>query len=76
MSATVSVESIGAGGGADGGSASHSSQVFLHCCFFSFEYFFLHFSFLQVKSFASSAHGGSGSHRLQVFLQFFNFFFE
>ena len=40
------------GGGADGGSASHRSQVFLHCCFFSAEYFFLHFPFLQVKSVA------------------------
>ena len=76
MSSTVSVEGIGAGGGADGGSASHSSQVFLHCCFFSSEYFFLHFPFLQVKSFASSAHGGSASHRSQVFLQLFFFFFE
>ena len=44
------------GGGADGGSASHRSQVFLHCCFFSAEYFFLHFPFLQVKSVASSVH--------------------
>jgi len=40
------------GGGADGGSASHRLQVFLHCCFSSSEYFFLHLVFLQVKSFA------------------------
>ena len=44
----------------DGGSASHCSQVFLHCCFSSSEYFFLHFSFVQVKSFASSVHVSSG----------------
>ena len=46
------------GGAGGGGSASHRPQVSLHCCFSSSEYFFLHFPFLQVKSFASSAHGG------------------
>ena len=48
------------GGDADGGSASHWSQVFLHCFFSSSEYLFLHFDFLQVKSVASSVHVSSG----------------
>ena len=56
------VEGGGVGGGgegdADGGSASHKSQVFLHCSFSASEYVFLHFFFLHVKSFASSAHAG------------------
>ena len=60
VASSVHVSSGGgeSGGGAGGGSASHRLQVFLHCCFSSSEYFFLHFPFLQVKSFASSAHGG------------------
>ena len=55
----------GGGGGGEGTSASHRSQVFLHCQIFSFEYF-LQFFLLQLKSFASSEHvspggdGGSG----------------
>ena len=48
----------GGEGDADGGSASHKSQVFLHCSFSASEYFFLHLPFLHVKSFASSAHAG------------------
>ena len=77
LSAHGGVLSGGAdGGGAGAGSASHRSQVSLHCCFSSSEYFFLHFPFLQVKSFASSAHGGCASHRSQVFLHFIFFFFE
>ena len=49
------------GGAADGGGASHRPQVFSHCFFSSSEYFFLHFDFLQVKSFAMSAHLSSGA---------------
>ena len=45
------------GGGADGGCPSHRPQVFLHRCFFSSVYLFLHFLFLQV-SLSLSAHGG------------------
>ena len=49
----------GGKGDADGGSASHKLQVFLHCSLLVSEYV-LHFFFLHVKSFASSAHAGGG----------------
>ena len=47
----------GLSGGADGGSASHRAQVFLHFFFFAFEYL-LHF--FSLHFFNMSAHGGEG----------------